>query len=111
MGYKRCEVFASYNIFQYLCDPIHVLIFVLVSKCQKSPKLMNKMMILEMLRRGLEFERLSIAHVLLVELKFFVGFVCRTEAMHRRLCFKRKFSDHFVFKLGCYLFLLFFGLV
>ena len=29
----------SYNILQYLCDFIHVLIFVLVSKCQKNPKL------------------------------------------------------------------------
>jgi hypothetical protein len=33
--------FASYNILQYLCDFINVLIFVIVSKCQKSPKLMN----------------------------------------------------------------------
>ena len=33
--------FAPYNILQYLCDFIHVLIFVTVSKCQKSPKLMN----------------------------------------------------------------------
>ena len=37
----RFKVFASYNILQYLCDFIHVLIFVTVSKCQKSPKLTN----------------------------------------------------------------------
>jgi len=35
------KVFASYKILQYLCDFIHVLIFVTVSKCQKSPKLTN----------------------------------------------------------------------
>jgi hypothetical protein len=35
------KVFASYNILQYLCDFIHVLIFVTVSKCPKSPKLTN----------------------------------------------------------------------
>ena len=35
------KVYASYNIFQYLCDFIHVLKFVTVSKCRKSPKLMN----------------------------------------------------------------------
>jgi hypothetical protein len=33
------KVFASYNILQYMCDCIHVLIFVTVSKCRKSPKL------------------------------------------------------------------------
>jgi hypothetical protein len=37
----RFKVFASYNIFQYMCDFIHVLIFVTISKCRKSPKLMN----------------------------------------------------------------------
>ena len=37
----RFKVFASYNILQYMCDFIHVLIFVTVSKCQKSPKLTN----------------------------------------------------------------------
>jgi hypothetical protein len=37
----RFKVFASYNILQYLCDFIHVLIFVAVSKCRKSPKLTN----------------------------------------------------------------------
>jgi hypothetical protein len=37
----RFKVFASYNILQYLCDLIHVLIFVIVSKCRKSPKLTN----------------------------------------------------------------------
>ena len=37
----RFKVFASYNILQYSCDFIHVLIFVTVSKCQKSPKLTN----------------------------------------------------------------------
>ena len=36
------KVFASYNILQYLCDFIHVLIFVTVSKCRNSPKLTNK---------------------------------------------------------------------
>ena len=41
----RFEVFASYNILQYLCDFIHVLIFVVVSKCRKSPKLTNIVMI------------------------------------------------------------------
>ena len=35
------KVFASYNILQYLCDFIHVLIFVIVSKCWKRSKLMN----------------------------------------------------------------------
>jgi hypothetical protein len=39
--HTRLKVFASYNILQYLCDFIHVLIFVTVSKCRKSPKLMN----------------------------------------------------------------------
>ena len=37
----RLKVFASYNILQYLCDFIHVLIFVNVSKCWKTPKLTN----------------------------------------------------------------------
>jgi hypothetical protein len=37
----RFKVFASYNILQYLCDFIHVLIFITVSKCQKSPKSTN----------------------------------------------------------------------
>ena len=37
----RFKVFASDNILQYMCDFIHVLIFVTVSKCQKSPKLTN----------------------------------------------------------------------
>jgi hypothetical protein len=37
----RFKVFASYNILQYLCDFIHVLIFGTVSKCRKSPKLTN----------------------------------------------------------------------
>jgi hypothetical protein len=35
----RFKVFANYNILQYLRDFIHVLIFVTVSKCRKSPKL------------------------------------------------------------------------
>jgi hypothetical protein len=37
----RFKVFASYNILQYLCDFIHVLIFVTVSKYRKNPKLTN----------------------------------------------------------------------
>ena len=37
----RFKVFTSYNILQYLSDFIHVLIFGPISKCQKSPKLMN----------------------------------------------------------------------
>jgi hypothetical protein len=37
----RFKVVASYNILQYLCDFIHVLILVTVSKCRKSPKLTN----------------------------------------------------------------------
>ena len=40
----RFKVFASYNILQYLCDFIHVLIFVIVSKCRKSPNLTNIVM-------------------------------------------------------------------
>ena len=40
----RFKIFASYNILQYLCDFIHVLIFVTVSKCRKSPKLTNIVM-------------------------------------------------------------------
>jgi hypothetical protein len=40
----RFKVFASYNILQYMCDFIHVLIFVTVSKCRKSPKLTNIVM-------------------------------------------------------------------
>ena len=35
----RFKAFASYNILQYLYDFIYVIIFVTVSKCQKSPKL------------------------------------------------------------------------
>ena len=35
------KVFASYNISQYVCHFIHALIFVTVSKCRKSPKLTN----------------------------------------------------------------------
>ena len=35
------------------------------------------------------------------------GCVCRTETMHRLLCFKSRFPKHFVFTLGRYLFLLF----
>ena len=34
----RFNVFASYNIFQYVCGFIHVLIFVTVLKCRESPK-------------------------------------------------------------------------
>ena len=41
----RFEVFTSYNILQYLCDFIHVHIFVTVSKCRKSPKLTNIVML------------------------------------------------------------------
>ena len=37
----RFKVFASYNILQYLCDFIYVLIIVSVSKSRKSPKLTN----------------------------------------------------------------------
>ena len=37
----RFKVFASYNILQYMCDLIHVFIFVVVSKCRKNPKLTN----------------------------------------------------------------------
>ena len=37
----RFKVFASYNILQYPCDFFHVLIFVTVSKCRKSLKLTN----------------------------------------------------------------------
>jgi hypothetical protein len=37
----RFKAFASYNILQHLCDFIHVLISVTVSKCRKSPKLTN----------------------------------------------------------------------
>jgi hypothetical protein len=37
----RFKAFVSYIILQYLCDFIHVLIFVTASKCQKSPKLTN----------------------------------------------------------------------
>ena len=37
----RFKIFATYNILQNLCDFIYVLIFVIVSKCRKSPKLMN----------------------------------------------------------------------
>jgi hypothetical protein len=37
----RFKVFASYNFLQYLCDFIHVRLFVIVSKCRKSPKLTN----------------------------------------------------------------------
>ena len=33
------KVFASYNILQYLCDFIHVLMFVNVSKCQKNSQI------------------------------------------------------------------------
>jgi len=41
----RFKVFASYNILQNMCDFIHVLIFVTVSKCRKSSKLTNKVII------------------------------------------------------------------
>jgi len=38
----------------------------------------------------------------------FIGFVCRTETMHRFLCScSCKFPNYFAFTLGCYLFLLF----
>ena len=35
----RFKIFASYNILQYLCDFIHVLIFVSVSKCWKKSQI------------------------------------------------------------------------
>ena len=35
----RFKVFASYNILQYLCDLIHVLIFVTVSKLPKKSQI------------------------------------------------------------------------
>jgi hypothetical protein len=38
----RFKVIASYNILQYLCDFIHVLIFVIVSKCQKKKSQLNE---------------------------------------------------------------------
>ena len=41
----------------------------------------------------------------------FVGSVCRIKTMDQLLCFKSKFPNHFMFTLGCYLFLLFLGLV
>ena len=44
----RFKVFASYNILQYLCDFIRVLIFATVSKCRKSPKLTNIVMTVSM---------------------------------------------------------------
>ena len=37
----RFKVFPSYNILQHLRDFIHVLIFVIVSNAEKSPKLTN----------------------------------------------------------------------
>ena len=37
----RFKISASYNILQYLCDFIRVLISVTVSKCRKSLKLTN----------------------------------------------------------------------
>ena len=43
----RFKVFASYNILQYSCDVIHVLIFVTVAKCRKSPKLTNIVILLQ----------------------------------------------------------------
>ena len=45
------KVFASYNILQYLCDFIHVLIFVTVSKYQKSPKLTNIVIIMRLVEK------------------------------------------------------------
>jgi hypothetical protein len=42
----RFKILASYNILQYLCNFIHVLIFVTVSKCQKNPKFMNILILL-----------------------------------------------------------------
>jgi hypothetical protein len=47
----RFKIFASYNILHCLCDFIHVPIFVTVSKCRKSPKLTNIVIILH-LHRG-----------------------------------------------------------
>jgi hypothetical protein len=44
------KVFASYNILQYLCDFIHVLKFVIVSKCRKSPKLTDIVIDLNVLK-------------------------------------------------------------
>jgi hypothetical protein len=43
----RFKVIASYNILQYLCDFIDVLIFIIVSKCWKNPKLTNIGIIIE----------------------------------------------------------------
>ena len=42
----RFKVCDSYNVLQNLCDFIHVLIFVTVSKCWKSPKLTNIVIVL-----------------------------------------------------------------
>jgi hypothetical protein len=44
----RFKVFASYNILQYLCDFIHVLIFVIVSKCRKSLNLTDIVITIEL---------------------------------------------------------------
>ena len=44
----RFKVLASYNILQYLCDFINVLIFVIVSKCWKSPNLTNIVIVLHL---------------------------------------------------------------
>jgi hypothetical protein len=35
------KIFTCYSILQYMCDFIHVLIFITISKCRKSPKLTN----------------------------------------------------------------------
>src|ERR1700738_3562061 len=42
-----------------------------------------------------------------VEMDKISSSVCRTKTMHQLLRFKSKFPNHFVFTLGCYLFLLF----
>jgi hypothetical protein len=37
----RFKVFASYNILQYLCDFIHILIFVTISKMPKKSQIIE----------------------------------------------------------------------
>jgi hypothetical protein len=65
----RFKVFASYNVLQYLYDFIHVLIFVTISKCRKSPKLMNIVITLEFHIPTL----LISSHLWLVKLRIGIG--------------------------------------
>ena len=78
------KVFPSYNILQYRCDLIHVLIFVSVSKCRKSPKLTN-IVIRILASLGAACYESAIHHHHLVSFRCLINSGWRTESTRVRV--------------------------